>query len=270
MYIDNGEDFLTSLEFAVSHIWRTHFGILLQKNASSATISNQTIPLPRLYSLSHPLDEMCPVLIRTMLGSLIYLTDSDYAIVFTSPSSKLVLMYDQKTSRHFVARLRKVTEEEANNICANDTINVETTGHSDLLQNVSLQRGIGASLRPNQTQHHSHFTYLGKHSHTHSHSLSGMNRTNSPFGPQNASNMTSFGSGLGGGSFANRSGYVNSPLGRLQSTLGGSATLAGQGSKCRMSNMLADMRKEGLAMPAKPVAPEWCLEHIWMEPVQSK
>lgn len=81
--------------------------------------------------------------------------------------------------------------------------------------------------------------------------------------------MTSFGSGLGAGSFTNRSGYVNSPLGRLQSTLG-SATLAGDGSKTRMSHLLADLRKEGLAMPSKPIAPEWCLEHIWTEPMQSR
>lgn len=172
-------------------------------------------------------------------------------------------MFDQKTSRHFVARLRKVTEEEANSIFANDTITVETTGHSDLLQNVSLHKGLGASLRPNQTLHQTHFTYLGKHS------LSGVNRTQSPFGQQNASNVTSFGSGFGGGSFTNRSGFVNSPIGRLQSTLG-SATLAGEGSKSRMSHMLAELRKEGLAMPSKPIAPEWCLEHIWAEPMQSK
>lgn len=256
MYLDSGEDYLTSLEFLVSHTWKTQFGVLLQKNASSATISTQTIPMPRLYSLSHPLDEMCPVLIRTMLGSLTYLTDSDYAIVFTSPTSQLVLMFDQKTNRHFVARLRKVSEEEANSICANDTINVETTGHSDLLQNTSLHRGLGTSLRPNQSQ----FSHLGKHS------LSGINRTHSPFV---ASNMTSFGSGLGGSSYTNRLGYVNSPLGRLQSTFG-SATLGGDGSKSRVSHMLADLRKEGLAMPAKPIAPEWCLEHIWTEPKQSR
>lgn len=116
VYLSNGEHFLTSLEFAVSQVWTTRFGVLLEKTASTAQIHTQSIAMPRLFSLSHPLDEMCPVLVRPLIGSVAYLTEADYQVVFTSSQSPLVLMYDNKLSKHFVSRLRPTTAEETNTI----------------------------------------------------------------------------------------------------------------------------------------------------------
>lgn len=101
----------------MSNIWSTKYGILLEKNASCTTIESQPISMPRLFSLSHPLDEMCPVLIRPMNGMVGYLTESDYKVVFASPENDLVLLYDNKIGKHFVSKLRVVTVDEKNVVC---------------------------------------------------------------------------------------------------------------------------------------------------------
>lgn len=75
--------------------------------------------MPRLFSLTHPLDEMSPVLFKTSTGIISYLTESDYKIIFSDPSMDLLLMYDNKIGKHFVAKLRKATEDEANAVCKN-------------------------------------------------------------------------------------------------------------------------------------------------------
>lgn len=36
------------------------------------------------------------------------------------------------------------------------------------------------------------------------------------------------------------------------------------------SHTVADMRKIGMAQPAKPIAPELILEHIWTENLNTK
>lgn len=256
VYLDTGEDFLTSLEFPVSHTWQTHFGILLQKNASTATVSTQSIPMPRLFSLTHPLDEMCPILLRPQTGPLAYLTDSDYVVVFVTTTSPLVLMYDQKAGKHFVSRLRPVTDEETNLISANDTtINPDATAQSETTQNyLNTVYGGSSSKHP---------------------SFSSINRTHASFsqkvggGVGNQSQNVSTATSVGGmGSFASRSGFVQpSTMDRLHSTRGGGVYDTTSG---RWSQSMADVRKEGRAMPAKPIAPEWCLEHVWTEPTQQK
>ena len=116
VYLNTGEDFLSSLEFSVSNVWSTRFGILLDKNASSTTIESHAISLPRLFSLSHPLDEMSPVLIKSNIGTVGYLTESDYKVIFANVKNDLVMLYDNKVGKHFVSKLRKATAEETNTV----------------------------------------------------------------------------------------------------------------------------------------------------------
>lgn len=68
--------------------------------------------MPRFFSLSHPLYEMCPILHKSHVGTVNYITEAEYRIVFSTPDNDLVLMYDNKIGKHFVARLRKATEDE--------------------------------------------------------------------------------------------------------------------------------------------------------------
>lgn len=100
----------------MSNIWSTKFGILLEKNASTSTIDSQSISLPRLFSLSHPLDEMCPVLIKSNTDVVGYLTDVDYKVVFANVENNLVLLFDHKIGKHFVCKLRKATTKETNSV----------------------------------------------------------------------------------------------------------------------------------------------------------
>lgn len=99
-------------------MWTSRFGILLEKTASTAHLPNATsVPMPRLFSLAHPLEEMCPVLVRPLIGTMGYMLDSDYRVVYTDARTDLVLMYDNKMKKHFVSRLRRATDEEATAIC---------------------------------------------------------------------------------------------------------------------------------------------------------
>lgn len=101
----------------MSNVWHTKLGILLEKNASCTTVQSHTISMPRLFSLTHPLDEMCPVLIRSSAGIVSYLTESDYKVVFASVDNDLVLLFDNKSGKHFAAKLRKATTDETNVVC---------------------------------------------------------------------------------------------------------------------------------------------------------
>lgn len=114
VYCDNGEDYLANLDFPVSHLWQTVHGLLLEKDSSNALISHLSIAMPRLFSMSHPLHEACPVVLKTSTNSTGYMTEPELSVVFTTEDSDLVLLYDAKFFKHFVARLRKVTPEEVN------------------------------------------------------------------------------------------------------------------------------------------------------------
>lgn len=102
------------LLFQVSNIWSTKYCILFEKESSQTIIAAETIPMPRVFSLTHPLDEMCPVLIKT--NTINYLTESDYKIIFTSEENDLIFMFDNSVGKHFVCRLRKAEPEETKSV----------------------------------------------------------------------------------------------------------------------------------------------------------
>ncbi|KAL2726978.1 anaphase-promoting complex subunit 1 [Vespula squamosa] len=79
VFTENGEDYVSSLQFQVSAVWPTKYGILLEKaqipkqNISETRYtSSETCKyplqidanLPIAFSLMHPLDEICPLLIK--------------------------------------------------------------------------------------------------------------------------------------------------------------------------------------------------------------
>lgn len=57
---------------------------------------------------------------------------------------------------------------------------------------------------------------------------------------------------------ANQTNVHQSPLNQLQSSFGGHSV------------SIQDMRRMARIQPAKPIKPEYCLEHIWTESVLSK
>ncbi|XP_017115012.1 anaphase-promoting complex subunit 1 [Drosophila elegans] len=228
VYRNDGEDYLANLDFPVSQVWQTSHGLLLEKDSSSALISHLSIPMPRLFSMSHPLHEACPVVLKTATGSTGYMTEPEYSVVFTTEESDLVLLYDAKFFKHFVARLRKVTPDEVN--C------------------VGLQQELGQTMLGARSQAGGHSFSSTKH----------MGAT--PKAPQASflGNVSKFGlsqsqsfSGVLGQS--NRA-SLGTPLSQLQSSIRSSKSMS-----------VMDMRKMTHVKPAKPIEPEMCLEHIWSE-----
>lgn len=237
VYCNQGENYMTSLEFPVSNVWSTKFGILLEKDASSTIIESQSILMPRLFSLSHPLDEMCPVLIKPINGTVGYLTEADFKVVFTTLENNFVLLYDNKTGRHFICKLRNATDDETIYISGLN----DTTGF-----NFSANPGM------NSLSHNNSLKIQGIHSHSTSTigRTSCNNTTHSPYSGRflNSGRSSPFLNSPGG---SNKT-LAHSPLVRLQSSL-------------LQSSTFQDIRKIGQPQPSRPIVPELCLEQIWLE-----
>ncbi|KAL7744257.1 hypothetical protein ACLKA6_009216 [Drosophila palustris] len=238
VYCDDGDDFLANLDFPISKLWQTVHGLLLEKDSSNALVSHLSIPMPRLFSMSHPLHEACPVILKTSTNSTGYMTEPEYSVVFTAEDSDLVLLYDAKFFKHFVARLRKVTPEEVNYVSQQqqqDLLTHTQQGHrgtpgcTSSILSFSSTKNTGATPK----------------------------RTETSFAMPTPQNFSKFGlsqsqsfSGVLGQS--NRASLA-SPLSQLQNSIS------------QQSLSIKDMRKMTHVKPAKPIEPEMCLEHIWTE-----
>ncbi|TDG41004.1 hypothetical protein AWZ03_012572 [Drosophila navojoa] len=242
VYCNDGDDFLANLDFPVSHLWQTTHGLLLEKDSSNALVSHLSIPMPRLFSMSHPLHEACPVVHKTATNSTGYMTEPEYSIVFTAEESDLVLLYDAKFFKHFVARLRKVTAEEVNLVSQqqqellSQTLqgNRTTPGTSTLHSFSSTKLTGAANSKLNTT------SFLGRNNPatpTLNFSKYGLSQSQSFSGVLGQSNRASLGA----------------PLSQLQNSIS------------QQSVSVKDMRKITHVKPAKPIEPEMCLEHIWTE-----
>lgn len=238
VYCDDGDDFLANLDFPISQMWQTVHGLLLEKDSSNALISHLSIPMPRLFSMSHPLHEACPVVLKTSTNSTGYMTEPEYSVVFTAEDSDLVLLYDAKFFKHFVARLRKVTPEEVNNVSQQqqqDFLTHTLQGHRGTLggtssiHSFSSIKNTGATPKRNTTS----FAMPTPHNF----SKFGLSQSQSFSGVLGQSNRASLGS----------------PLSQLQNSIS------------QQSVSIKDMRKMTHVKPAKPIEPEMCLEHIWTE-----
>ncbi|KAH8419854.1 hypothetical protein KR009_003297 [Drosophila setifemur] len=237
VYCDDGEDFLANLEFPVSQVWQTMHGLLLEKDSSNALISHLSIPMPRLFSMSHPLHEACPVVLKTATSSTGYMTEPEYSVVFTTEDSDLVLLYDAKFFKHFVARLRKVTPEEVNYVS-------------------QQQQELGQTLLGPRSQSANSFSstkQTGALPKTQNASFLGRNNTTTggvgSFTKFGLSQSQSFSGVLGQSNRAS----MGTPLSQLQSSIS------------QQSMSVKDMRKITHVKPAKPIEPEMCMEHIWTE-----
>lgn len=113
VYSPCGEDYRTSFPFPVANIMQTRFGILLEKNASSATVDDiHSMAMPRLYSLSHPLNDVCPILMKSLNGHTSFVTDARVTVAFSIIENNLVMIHDAKIGKHILCKLRKATQDE--------------------------------------------------------------------------------------------------------------------------------------------------------------
>ncbi|KAF0027731.1 hypothetical protein F2P81_020472 [Scophthalmus maximus] len=102
----------------VADVWATKFGLLLERKnaATDAQLSPPGEPLPTLFSMLHPLDEIAPVVCKPaglFEGSRVqYASESSMKILFSCCQPSIVVSYDTIQGIHIVWALRKVTNDE--------------------------------------------------------------------------------------------------------------------------------------------------------------
>lgn len=271
VYMSNGEDFLASLEFPVAAIWNLKTCVLFEREATTTTIDQRCIAMPRLFSLRHPLEEMSPVLIK--YGDLMgYFSNNEHKIIFSDESLDILLLYDMKTGRHFIVKLRLATEDEVNYV--GETSEQHSEQFSNLTATTShlIPPGSGGSflLNLNQSQTHARQN-LSRRMHQNASTIYN-NPNRSTF------HSASFHHGGGGGGTPQGTGNKSSarflsPL--VTSQMPQNISKAVQSPLTRLhssmrhnSFSMQEARNYGQAEPAQPIYPEFCLETIWTEEVQ--
>ncbi|MBN3295003.1 APC1 protein, partial [Amia calva] len=255
-----GKDFISPLPFQVSTVWPTKFGLLFERNnpASDFPQSPPREPLPTIFSMLHPLDEIAPVVCRSTglfeAARVQYVTDSTLRIVFTSLEPSIIMTYDTVQYMHTIWALRKVTKEEQSMVLKNPeqiatpqnlVATISLTAH---LRQVSKMDSPSASPFQSYSLHNqSRVTSSpGLHSRSHSPSISNMaalSRSHSP-----AIGVPSF----SGAQRFNMSFHTPSPKGH---------------STCHSPN--STLNESFLAPETEPIVPELCMEQLWAEPASS-
>lgn len=262
-YLSDGEDFLTSLEFPVADIWPVRSCVLFERDATVTTIESRAIAMPRLFSQRHPLEEMSPVLIKygDYLG---YFANGEHRVIFCGETLDLVLLYDLKSGRHFIARLRKASEDEINYVAEASEQNSELFGNTTTSHLVPPGGSFYHSQRHNASVKRMHMTSVWQQgqqnpSKTTFHSGNSFHQGTATT-PQGAANKSSarFLSPLVTSHLNPNhiSRAVQSPLARLHSSIR------------HHSFSMQDARNYGQAEPAQPIYPEFCLETVWTEEIQ--
>ncbi|XP_035421289.1 anaphase-promoting complex subunit 1 isoform X2 [Cygnus atratus] len=117
-----GKDYIAALPFQVANVWPTKFGLLFERSSSSHEVppSPPREPLPTMFSMLHPLDEITPLVCKSggVFGSarVQYVADYTMRIVFLSAEPSIVMTYDTVQSLHTVWALRRVKPEEQNTV----------------------------------------------------------------------------------------------------------------------------------------------------------
>uniref|UniRef100_A0A8C6NM56 Anaphase promoting complex subunit 1 n=1 Tax=Nothobranchius furzeri TaxID=105023 RepID=A0A8C6NM56_NOTFU len=110
-----GKDFISPLPFQVSNVWATKFGLLLERKISLPYILFYREPLPMVFSMLHPLDEIAPLVSKPSSqfdsSTVHYMSDSTMKIVFTCCQPSILVSYDTVQGTHTVWALRKVTHD---------------------------------------------------------------------------------------------------------------------------------------------------------------
>uniref|UniRef100_A0A3Q4H1B8 Anaphase-promoting complex subunit 1 n=1 Tax=Neolamprologus brichardi TaxID=32507 RepID=A0A3Q4H1B8_NEOBR len=250
-----GKDFISPLPFQVSNVWATKFGLLMERKntANDAHFSPPGEPLPTVFSMLHPLDEIAPVVCKPaglFEGSRVqYVSDSAMKIVFTCCQPSIVVSYDTVQGIHSVWTLRKVTHDERSTVlrCPAEPVGTPLglmasgflTSH---LRNVS--RLDSPVEQPNQViSRRSRIVTSspGTHSRVHSPSISNMaalSRAHSPgMAAPSFSGVARFNTSLHSSSPRGHHGLLASPNSTINETV--------------------------LVPEMEPIIPDLCMEQLW-------
>ncbi|XP_069625312.1 anaphase-promoting complex subunit 1 isoform X3 [Ranitomeya imitator] len=252
-----GKDYIAPLPFQVANIWPTKYGLLFERNGYSHEISQSPPrePLPTMFSMLHPLDEITPIVCKSggLFGSRVqYVSDHTMRIVFTSADPSIVMTYDTVQGSHTVWALRKVKTEEQNAVLKytdqlgtpqHGLMNSSLTAH---LRSVSKGDSPAASPFQNYSSLHSQSRSLSSpsiHSRSHSPSISNMaalSRSHSPaLGVHSFSGIQRF----------NFSSYTPSP------------------KRLGTSNSPNSTSSDFFSSETEPIVPELCIDHPWTETI---
>ncbi|XP_063980252.1 anaphase-promoting complex subunit 1 [Diachasmimorpha longicaudata] len=299
VFTETGEDYVSSLQFQISAVWPTKYGILLEKSQvpaasryASLEISRwaqQNDPtLPIAFSLMHPLDEICPLLMKH--GTITYMCEPTQQIVFTSSSPSLAVIYDTKTGLHSVYKIRKATLDERQVVCGSSDITSSMFNHSTSASPLQLPGNASGNKSCSAKTHLSLFGVANPQ-------LSGVNMgmslgmSNSPFGSRGTSYTTSCSGGAPSPqqhqSAHSRSQSPMATISRCQSPthpafsplIGGSMGPIIHQTRLHQTVMATIMChsqhnpsscnsfhfQDAPVTSSKPLYPEICLDHVWTE-----
>ncbi|XP_013766436.1 anaphase-promoting complex subunit 1 [Pundamilia nyererei] len=274
-----GKDFISPLPFQVSNVWATKFGLLMERKstANDAHFSPPGEPLPTVFSMLHPLDEIAPVVCKPaglFEGRVQYVSDSAMKIVFTCCQPSIVVSYDTVQGIHSVWTLRKVTHDERSTVLrcpaepAGTPLGLMASGFlTSHLRNVSRHdspggtgpsghglgtgtSAVGSSSPLHYSALHSHQSRIvtsspGTHSRVHSPSISNMaalSRAHSPgMAAPSFSGVARFNTSLHSSSPRGHHGLLASPNSTINETV--------------------------LVPEMEPIIPDLCMEQLWSEAV---
>uniref|UniRef100_A0A8D3DZY2 Anaphase-promoting complex subunit 1 n=1 Tax=Scophthalmus maximus TaxID=52904 RepID=A0A8D3DZY2_SCOMX len=245
-----GKDFISPLPFQVADVWATKFGLLLErKNALFSFVSRE--PLPTLFSMLHPLDEIAPFVSFPGLfeGSRVqYASESSMKILFSCCQPSIVVSYDTIQGIHIVWALRKVTND-VSVLALGTPLGLMASGFlTSHLRNISRLDSPGGSGAAGAL--HSHQSRMmtsspGLHSRVHSPSISNMaalSRAHSPgMAAPSFSGVARFNTSFNTPSPRGHHGLVTSPNNTVNETM--------------------------LVPEVEPIVPDLCMEQLWSETV---
>ncbi|XP_008118295.1 anaphase-promoting complex subunit 1 isoform X1 [Anolis carolinensis] len=251
-----GKDFTASLPFQVANVWSTKYGLLFERSSSSheVPLSPNREPLPTMFSMLHPLNEITPMVCKSgagLFGSsrVQYVADYSMRIVFINAEPSILMTYDATQSLHTVWALRRVKPEEQNAVLrfseqGGTPQHVATsTSFTVHLRNLSKGDSPMASPFQNYSSIHSQSRSASSPSiHSRSPSISNMaalSRSHSPaLGVHSFSGVQRF----------NFSSYAQSPK---------------RHSACHSPSSATE---SFLAPETELIVPELCIDHLWTEP----
>uniref|UniRef100_A0A8D3D5A7 Anaphase-promoting complex subunit 1 n=1 Tax=Scophthalmus maximus TaxID=52904 RepID=A0A8D3D5A7_SCOMX len=256
-----GKDFISPLPFQVADVWATKFGLLLERKnaATDAQLSPPGEPLPTLFSMLHPLDEIAPVVCKPaglFEGSRVqYASESSMKILFSCCQPSIVVSYDTIQGIHIVWALRKVTNDERSAVlrCPAEPVGTPLglmasgflTSHLRNISRLDSPGGSGAAGALHSHQSRMMTSSPGLHSRVHSPSISNMaalSRAHSPgMAAPSFSGVARFNTSFNTPSPRGHHGLVTSPNNTVNETM--------------------------LVPEVEPIVPDLCMEQLWSETV---
>ncbi|KAK7104440.1 anaphase-promoting complex subunit 1-like [Littorina saxatilis] len=150
-FVEEGGEYSAVLPFQVSQTWPIKNGLLFERALTASELSsaskknspNYTI----VFSMFHPLDDVCPVITKTSGGGgppkVSYMTDSSQHILFTSENPSLAFTYDTMMGLHSAWRVRQARPEE----CSSLSVNLENTSLLHLTSMHGLNQSTSSQSR---------------------------------------------------------------------------------------------------------------------------